>query len=196
MHSTLVAMLTSLARPTTIIASINRTIVNLNQTHASLTRSTRWPLGLLDDTRQSLNKDKESKLKMIEYEADLQKRELREGVEVGAMELAGWQEWRVREGKNDIKDLVRGMVILERERLKALMRALRKVRVSGEGTTATPELDAEDVSNLEDDQSSTPLPTTIEEEIPVKEQLSVGDEISSESCSHVDNSPKNEETSE
>lgn len=54
-------------------------------------------------------------------------RELRYTQQVVAGELAGWQEWRAKTLRRAVRDLVEGMVVVERERLKGMMRAMRKV---------------------------------------------------------------------
>src|SRR5258706_15258800 len=69
-HSTLIALLLSLSRPTTLISSIQQSSKALSRNYNSLSRSTRWPLGLLDDTRQRMDREKEEKLKKAEEERE------------------------------------------------------------------------------------------------------------------------------
>lgn len=45
-----------------------------------------------------------------------------------ASELAAWQSMHDQTGKHVIREYVRGMVVLERNKLDGMMRALRKVR--------------------------------------------------------------------
>ena len=44
------------------------------------------------------------------------------------MELAGWQEGRVKKAREAVRELVRGMVVLEKERLEGMRRALRAMK--------------------------------------------------------------------
>lgn len=131
LHSTLIAILLSLSRPTSLISSITASSRSLQRNYASLSRSTRWPLGLLDDTRQRLDREKQDIIRREEGERDRLGRELRYTQQVVAGELAGWQEWRAKTLRRAVRELVEGMVVLERERLKGMMRAMRKV--GGEG---------------------------------------------------------------
>ncbi|KAL5352355.1 hypothetical protein ACLOAV_002302 [Pseudogymnoascus australis] len=127
LHSTLIAILLSLSRPTSLISSITTSSRSLQRNYASLSRSTRWPLGLLDDTRQRLDREKQDVIRREEGERDGLGRELRYTQQVVAGELAGWQEWRAKTLRRAVRDLAEGMVVVERERLKGMMRAVRKV---------------------------------------------------------------------
>jgi hypothetical protein len=60
-------------------------------------------------------------------------KELRYTQQVVASELAGWQEWRAREARRAVRDLVRGMVVRERARLEGMERAARRLRVDERG---------------------------------------------------------------
>ncbi|KAL8932316.1 MAG: hypothetical protein Q9211_006386, partial [Gyalolechia sp. 1 TL-2023] len=59
--STNLAILSSLSRPHTLISQIQSSTEALNKHNASLRRSDRWPLGLLDETRKGIHKDAEMK---------------------------------------------------------------------------------------------------------------------------------------
>lgn len=54
-------------------------------------------------------------------------RELRYTQQTVAMELAGWQDMHERMGRRAIRELARGMVVLEKMRLEGMKRALRKL---------------------------------------------------------------------
>ena len=95
----------------------------------SLSRSTRWPLGLLDETRQRLNEEKEERVRKEKTEVEELGRELRYTWAVVASELAGWQEGHERMARRAVKELVRGMVIRERTVLEGMKRALRKLKL-------------------------------------------------------------------
>ncbi|KAH6678018.1 hypothetical protein B0J14DRAFT_534051 [Halenospora varia] len=135
-HSTIIAMLLSLSRPTSLISSINTSRKTIERSYNSLSRSTRWPLGLLDETRQRLNEEKEEKVRKTKEESDEVGRELRYTQQVVASELAGWQDLHEKMGRKALKDLARGMLTKERTALEGMKRALRKLRVQTAPPTA------------------------------------------------------------
>ncbi|KAI9737306.1 MAG: hypothetical protein M1818_005839 [Claussenomyces sp. TS43310] len=162
-HSTLIALLLSLSRPTSLISSIEQTTKTLSRNYNSLSRSTRWPLGLLDDTRQRIDKEREEKVKKVEEEREDLSRELRYTQQVVAGELAGWQEWRAKVARNAVRDLAKSMVVQERARLEGMRRALRHLRTQSDVVMP---------ANARD--TAPPLPSAI------------GDEGNGESSSSVD----------
>jgi hypothetical protein len=115
--------------PTSLILSINASRKAIERSYNSLSRSTRWPLGLLDETRQRLNEEKEEKVKRTKEEAEELGRELRYTQQVVAGELAGWQDLHEKMGRKAIRDLARSMLIRERTTLEGMRRAMRKLRV-------------------------------------------------------------------
>ena len=127
--STVIAMLLALSRPTSLILSINASRKAIERSYNSLSRSTRWPLGLLDETRQRLNEEKEEKVKRAKEESEELGRELRYTQQVVAGELAGWQDLHEKMGRKAIRDLARSMLIRERTTLEGMRRAIRKLRV-------------------------------------------------------------------
>lgn len=66
-----------------------------------------------------------------EKEKEGLERELRYSQQVVAGELAGWQEWKVQREREGVRELVRGMVVLEKQRLDGMLRALRALRPEG-----------------------------------------------------------------
>jgi len=116
-----------------LISSITQSTKSLSRNYTSLSRSTRWPLGLLDDTRQRIDREKEEKVRKGEEEREELGKELRYTQQVVAGELAGWQEWRAREARRAVRDLVRGMVVRERARLEGIERAVRRLRIEEPG---------------------------------------------------------------
>ncbi|KAI1503734.1 hypothetical protein F5X99DRAFT_88715 [Biscogniauxia marginata] len=128
LQSTIQAMLTALSRPPQLITQITASRKAIERSYNSLSRSTRWPLGLLDETRQRLNEEKEEKARRTQVEVDDLGKELRYTQQTVASELAGWQEMHERMGRKAIKELAQGMLILERERLQGIRRALRKLK--------------------------------------------------------------------
>lgn len=134
-------MLLALSRPTSLISSINTSRKAIERNYNSLSRSTRWPLGLLDETRQRLNEEKEDKVRRTKEECDELGRELRYTQQVVAGELAGWQDLHEKMGRKAIRDLARGCLIMERTRLEGMRRAMRKLKLSAATTVpSTPPL--------------------------------------------------------
>ncbi|KAI2602375.1 VPS9 domain-containing protein [Hypoxylon sp. NC1633] len=125
---TIQAMLTSLSRPPQLVAQIMSSRKAIERSYNSVSRSTRWPLGLLDETRQRLNEEKEEKARRAQTEVDIISKELRYTQQTVASELAGWEDMHERMGRRAIKDFAKGMLILERERLQGLRRAQRKLQ--------------------------------------------------------------------
>jgi hypothetical protein len=121
-------MLLSLSRPTSLISSINTSRKAIERSYNSLSRSTRWPLGLLDETRQRLNEEKEDKVRRTREEAEELGRELRYTQQVVASELAGWQDLHEKMGRRAIRELARGMLIREKTNLEGMKRAIRRLK--------------------------------------------------------------------
>ncbi|KAK3941513.1 hypothetical protein QBC46DRAFT_100101 [Diplogelasinospora grovesii] len=136
------AILRALARPPQTITQIMGIRRAVERNYSTLNRSSRWPLGLLDDTRQRMNEEREEKNRRIEFEAVKLSKELRYAQQTVAGELAGWRDMHERMGRKAIRDLAKGMLISERMRLEGIQRALRKVREStdsvGGGRRRTP----------------------------------------------------------
>ncbi|KAF3061240.1 hypothetical protein GL218_03772 [Daldinia childiae] len=103
----------------------------IERNYSSVSRSTRWPLGLLDETRQRLNEEREEKARRAQTEVDVLSKELRYTQQTVASELAGWEDMHERMGRRAIKEFARGMLILERERLQGIRRAQRKLQDLG-----------------------------------------------------------------
>ncbi|KAL2756445.1 hypothetical protein ACRALDRAFT_1007923, partial [Sodiomyces alcalophilus JCM 7366] len=129
--ATMQALLSALSRPGSLASQMATTRKAMERNHNSLHRSTRWPLGLLDDTRQRLQEDREEKARQSQAQLDDLGRELRYTQQVVAAELAGFQELHQRMGRRAIRDFARGMVVQERMRLEGMTRLLRKLREGG-----------------------------------------------------------------
>ncbi|KAL8914680.1 MAG: hypothetical protein Q9171_000692 [Xanthocarpia ochracea] len=123
--STNLAILSSLSRPHTLISQIATSISTLQKHEASLRRSDRWPLGLLDETRKGIHADAASKVADAKEEVNGLRCELAYTQQTVAGELAGWQELHVKLGRRSLVAFVEGMVIREKERLEGMRRAVR-----------------------------------------------------------------------
>ncbi|CEI66710.1 hypothetical protein FVEN_g12210 [Fusarium venenatum] len=132
LQSTVQALLASLSRPPSIISEMRAAKREADRNFNSLNKS-RWPLGLLDDTRQRLYDEKEERARKSREEAANLARELRYTQQTVAGELAGWQDLHEKMGRQAIREFVRGMVVQERMKLDGMLRALRKVRSDGQG---------------------------------------------------------------
>lgn len=127
-QSTVQALLSALNRPTKLIDKMNSLKREAERSQGSVGRSSRWPLGLLDDTRQRHHDEKGEKARRLLDEASYMSKELRYTQQTVASELAGWQTTHERMGRHAIREFARGMVVQERTRLDGLRRALRKVQ--------------------------------------------------------------------
>lgn len=135
LQSTVQALLASLSRPPSLISQMRAAKREADRNFSSLNKS-RWPLGLLDDTRQRLYDEKEERARKSREEAANIAKELRYTQQTVAGELAGWQDLHDKLGCRAIREFARGMVVQERMKLEGMMRALRKIRTgSGEGGT-------------------------------------------------------------
>ncbi|KEY67348.1 hypothetical protein S7711_09478, partial [Stachybotrys chartarum IBT 7711] len=141
-QSSVQALLAALARPATVIEHIGAAKREAERNHNSLGRSSRWPLGLLDETRQRSQDEKEERVRKSREEAAYLSKELRYTQQTVAGELAGWQSMHEQMGRQAIRELARGMVVQERTALRGMMRTLRKLKEgvgNGSGGGVKPE---------------------------------------------------------
>lgn len=136
-QSSVQAVLSSLSRPSVLIGQIAAAKREAERHSNSVGRSSRWPLGLLDDTRQRLSDEREEKARRSREEALHLAKELRFTQQTVASELAGWQSLHEKMGRRAIRDFARGMLVQERLKLEGMKRALRKVRGGGADTVST-----------------------------------------------------------
>ncbi|KAL9594431.1 MAG: hypothetical protein Q9179_005395 [Wetmoreana sp. 5 TL-2023] len=125
--STNLAILSSLSRPHILISQMHSTTEALNKHNASLRRSDRWPLGLLDDTRKSIHAEAAAKAQKSKDELRQLGCELAYTQQTVAGELAGWQELHAKLGRRAIRELAKKMVVMERDRLDGMKRAVREL---------------------------------------------------------------------
>lgn len=133
-QSTVQGLLSALSRPAALIGQIQAAKREAERNSNSAARPSRWPLGILDDTRQRMQDEKEERARRSREEAGYLARELRYTQQTVASELAGWQSMHDKMGKQVIREYVKGIVVQERNKLEGMLRALRKVRgVAEEG---------------------------------------------------------------
>ena len=134
-QSTILAVQTALLRPSSLISQITaaqRTLDKSRQTVLANATPKKGPFNIhlpgLEDSR--LRGVREAERRIVEAEADIARkgRTLRYTQEVVLGELAGWTSWRSGFGREEVKRLVRGQVVRERERLKGMERVLRGLK--------------------------------------------------------------------
>ena len=125
--STILAILSSLARPHTLINSLISIQKAVDRHDSSLRRSDRWPLGLLDETRRGIHADAQEKVEKSREELRSVGCELTYTQQTVAGELAGWQELHAKLGRRAIRALAQRMVVREKDRLESMRRAVRGV---------------------------------------------------------------------
>ena len=125
--SSVLAILSSLARPHSLINSLLNIQKAIERHDSSLRRSDRWPLGLLDETRKGIHAEAQEKAEKSREELSTVGCELRYTQQTIAGELAGWQELHAKMGKRAIRALAERMVVREKDRLEGMKRAVRGV---------------------------------------------------------------------
>lgn len=132
LQSTILAMQASLHRPSSLISQITFAQRSLEKNRqAVLTNSVpkKGPFGVSlpgsEDSRIRSMRDAETRIIEAEEEIDVKGRLLRYTQEVVLGELAGWTSWKSGYGGEEVRRLVRGTVVRERERLKSMQRVLR-----------------------------------------------------------------------
>lgn len=125
--SSVLAILSSLARPHSLINSLLNIQKAIERHDSSLRRSDRWPLGLLDETRKGIHAEAQEKAEKSREELRSVGCELRYTQQTIAGELAGWQELHAKMGKRAIRALAERMVVREKDRLEGMKRAVRGV---------------------------------------------------------------------
>ncbi|KAK2755884.1 hypothetical protein FQN54_005680 [Arachnomyces sp. PD_36] len=132
-HSTTTAILTSLARPTNLISTLNSTNRSLSRSRSSLISSSlprKFNLNLpgLEESRQKSVRDLEQKIEDTEKQVARLGKEIAWNKDVVVGELAGWTSWREKVGRDAIRTFVRASLVREKERGRRLERCLRNVR--------------------------------------------------------------------
>lgn len=126
-QSTITALLSALSRPPSLISQIRAAQKTMERNYSSVSRPPRWPMGLLEDTKQT-GQEREERARRSRVVVEDLGRELGFVRGVVAGELAGWQEGRERMGRRAVRQFAAGMVVAERARLEGLRRALRCLR--------------------------------------------------------------------
>ncbi|KAH0542752.1 hypothetical protein FGG08_002891 [Glutinoglossum americanum] len=125
--STIAAILGALSRPHALVISMSQTSKAVDRHLSSLRRSDRWPLGLLDDTRNKIHQEAAEKVEKTREELAGLGSELRYTQQTVAGELAAWQDLHERMGRRAVKALAARVVVAEKARLEAMKRAIRGV---------------------------------------------------------------------
>lgn len=125
--STIMAILSSLSRPHSLITSLNNIQKAIDRHSSSLRRSDRWPLGLLDETRKGIHAEAQEKAQKSREDLRSVSCELRYTQQTVASELAEWQELHAKLGRRAIRSLAQRMVTRQRNQLDNMKRAMRGV---------------------------------------------------------------------
>ena len=123
----ILAILSSLARPHASINSLVSVQKAIDRHDMSSRRSDRWPLGLLDETRKSIQADAQEKAERSRQELRTIGCDLSYTQQTVASELGPWQDLHAKLGKRAIRTLAEKMVVREKDRLDGMKRALRGV---------------------------------------------------------------------
>ena len=121
------AILSSLSRPHSLITSLSTVQKAIDRHTASLRRSDRWPLGLLDETRKGYHAEAQEKAQRSREELRSVSCELRYTQQTVASELAEWQELHAKLGRRAIREFAQRMVVRQRDQLDNMKRAMRGV---------------------------------------------------------------------
>jgi ankyrin repeat protein len=134
-HTTILAIQSSLLKPTNLINRINevtRAVARSRQNLHSQSLPRKFQFPGLEESRLRSIKESERKIADGEQEIVMLGKELRYMQEVVLSDLAGWTEWREKVGKEAVRMFVKGMVVKEKERYKGLQRCLRKLNEAKE----------------------------------------------------------------
>ncbi|KAI5808950.1 hypothetical protein DFH27DRAFT_246329 [Peziza echinospora] len=126
-QSCLHGVLTALDRPKEIINEMTALQKRIDRHMISLRRSDRWPLGLLDDTRNRIHEEAAESLKKIKEEYLVKGSELRWTQGVAASELSGFHDLREKMVKRAVRTLAQKTLLAERARLESMRRAIRAI---------------------------------------------------------------------
>ncbi|ETN46231.1 uncharacterized protein HMPREF1541_00415 [Cyphellophora europaea CBS 101466] len=140
LQSTILAIQSSLLRPTSLIGQIAGAQRALEKNRRALVDASapkKGPFNLslpgLEESRMRGMRESERKIAECEVEIEAKGKLLRYSQEVVMGEVAGWTGWRGSYGREEVKRLVRGQVVRERERLRGMERVLRSLREGGGG---------------------------------------------------------------
>ncbi len=125
--ATILAILSSLARPHALISSVLSVQKAVDHHESSSRRSDRWPLGLLDDTRKGIQADAQEKAEKSRQELRAIGCDLSYTQQTVAGELGPWQDLHAKLGRRAIKVFAETMVIREKDRLQGMKRALGRI---------------------------------------------------------------------
>lgn len=134
-HSTIAAMQSVLARPSSLVNQIRSAQRALERHHAALLSNSaprKGPFNInlpgMEESRQKAMRDTERQVLDAEVEIETKGKELRYTQEVVLGELAGWTSWRERWGRNEIRRFAGATLVREKERLRNMQRVLTNLQ--------------------------------------------------------------------
>lgn len=126
----------ALDRPKDIIIKIAAIQKQIDRHLVSLRRSERWPLGILDETRAKHHQEAAAKAQERHRERTNLACELRYTQSVAAQELAAFHEMHERQARQAIRDMAKRQIVIEKDRLEKMRRALRVLKNPNGGDDA------------------------------------------------------------
>ncbi|KAK9482875.1 hypothetical protein V1527DRAFT_475048 [Lipomyces starkeyi] len=130
LYANIKAVMESLTRPNKLIDALAAQANQLSRFQTSLNRtSTRFPLGLLDDTRTRYAHDATLNIQTAENEITRLGSEIRYSQTMLASELGGFNEIHERECMRVVKEYITEKIKWERVRLKGMNSVLGKIKV-------------------------------------------------------------------
>ncbi|KAA8909166.1 hypothetical protein FN846DRAFT_776654 [Sphaerosporella brunnea] len=127
-QASLTGVANALERPRQIINEMAVLQKQVDRQIVSLRRSDRWPLGLLDDTRAKYHQEAAQKAQAVHRQRLELASELRHTQSVAAQELAAFHEMHAKQARRAIRELARKQVVVEKERLEGMKRALKLLK--------------------------------------------------------------------
>ncbi|RPA78795.1 hypothetical protein BJ508DRAFT_416386 [Ascobolus immersus RN42] len=137
MSATLTSFLSSLDYPKSLIgrvSTLNSQISKLRISSLQRQKKPALPFGLLEDSRAKSTHRDEVQLEQKREEVEETLRELTYTKGVVAQELAGLERWRGDWVRSRVRELAKGMVKRETERLEQMKRALRVLNTGSRDT--------------------------------------------------------------
>lgn len=127
-QASLAGVTNALDKPRQIINEMSMLQKQIDRHVVSLRRSDRWPLGLLDDTRAKYHQEASQKAQVAHRQRLELASELRYTQSVAAQELAAFHEMHTRQARRAIRGLARKQVVMEKDRLEGMKRALKGIK--------------------------------------------------------------------
>ncbi|EWC48432.1 hypothetical protein DRE_02201 [Drechslerella stenobrocha 248] len=127
-NAALQGVMVALEKPRKIVGEMVALQREVEKHMVSLRRSDRWPLGLMDETRAKIHQGAADNIRATQTRQEELSRELNSSQSVVAEELGSFHKMHGQFARDAVRRLARNQVLVERERLEALKRALRAAK--------------------------------------------------------------------